>query len=57
MLILSRKEGESLVIGDNIRIFIMPNPNKNSRQVRIGIDAPRDIKVLRSELEKDDGNG
>jgi carbon storage regulator len=55
MLILSRKEGESLVIGDNIRIFIMPNPNQNSRQVRIGIDAPRDIKVLRSELEKRDG--
>ena len=51
MLILSRKPNESIRIGDDIKIYIMPNPNKNSQNVRIGIDAPREIKVLRSELE------
>jgi carbon storage regulator len=47
MLIITRKPGESLQIGDNITITV----TKISRgQVGLAIDAPRDIKVLREEL-------
>ena len=56
MLILTRKVGEGIRIGDDIKISIMPNPNSRSRQIRIGIEAPKHIKVLRNELEKDSGN-
>ena len=47
MLILTRKIGESILIGDNITIKVVET-GKNS--VRIGIDAPRDITVLRQEV-------
>ena len=49
MLVLSRKAGQELVIGDNIRITI----NKLSgNRVTLGIDAPDDIRIVRGELEK-----
>lgn len=47
MLILTRKIGESIVIGDDIIIKIVET-GKNS--IRIGIDAPREITVLRQEV-------
>lgn len=47
MLILSRKIGEALKIGDNIEIRIL---DINGGQIRIGIDAPKHINVVRSEL-------
>lgn len=47
MLILSRKIGERIMIGDNITITVVViEPGK----VRIGIEAPRDIPVYREEL-------
>ena len=50
MLVLSRKEGESVMIGENISITILSiDPGG---QVNIGISAPRDVLVLRSELQK-----
>ena len=48
MLILSRKKDEGIIIGDNIKIFI--NEIKNDGTVKIGIDAPKEIKVYREEL-------
>ena len=57
MLILSRKPNESIRIGDDIRVYIMPNPNKNSRQVRVGIEAPKYMRILRTELERGESNG
>lgn len=47
MLILSRKEGESIVIGDNIKVQIV---SSEKGVVKLGIDAPTDITILRSEL-------
>jgi carbon storage regulator len=47
MLVLSRKEGERIVIGDNITLVIS---KVNGNRVTIGIEAPRDIKVVRGEL-------
>ncbi|MCD4734677.1 MAG: carbon storage regulator CsrA [Bacteroidales bacterium] len=47
MLILTRKIGESIVIGDDIVIKVVET-GKNS--IRIGIDAPKEITVLRHEV-------
>jgi carbon storage regulator CsrA len=49
MLVLSRKVGQELVIGDNIRITV--NRVGGSR-VTLGITAPGDVRVVRGELER-----
>jgi len=53
MLVLSRKQGESIRIGDNITVHIV----KTGDKVRIGIDAPRNVNVVRSELVDDNAAG
>lgn len=50
MLVLSRKEGESLIIGDHISITILSI--ESGGQVNIGVSAPKEVLVLRSELQK-----
>lgn len=47
VLVLTRKKGEALVIGDNIKIVIL---SVSGDSVKVGIEAPRDVKILRSEL-------
>lgn len=47
MLILSRKLGESVRIDDNVRVMILEVKGK---QVRVGIEAPDEIKVHRAEI-------
>lgn len=47
MLVLTRKLMETLYIGDNIRITVVRLENG---QVRLGIDAPREVPVVRAEL-------
>lgn len=49
MLILTRKTGQGFSIGDDIVITIT---EVSGDKVRVGIDAPRDIKILRSELSE-----
>jgi carbon storage regulator len=47
MLVLSRKPGERILIGDNVAITVVRiGPNS----VRLGIDAPRDMNIVREEL-------
>jgi len=48
MLVLSRKREESIQISDNVVVTVL-DIRRNS--VRIGIDAPRDIPVLRTKLQ------
>ena len=47
MLVLTRKLGESITIGDNIKLLVV---DIEGNQVKIGIDAPRSIEVYREEL-------
>ena len=47
MLILQRKPGESLVIGNDITVSIVSVENG---RVQLAIDAPREVPILRSEL-------
>tara|TARA_X000000368_G_C22706246_1_gene568988 strand:- start:49 stop:222 length:174 start_codon:yes stop_codon:yes gene_type:complete len=47
MLVLSRKQHQSLVIGENIKITVL---ELKGNQVRIGIDAPESITVHREEI-------
>ena len=47
MLILTRKSGESLMIGEDISVTVL---GVKGNQVRIGINAPKDISVHREEI-------
>ena len=47
MLVLSRRVGEKIMIGDNIVVAVL---RVNGNQVSIGIDAPKDIPVHRGEI-------
>lgn len=49
MLILRRKKNESLLIGENIRVTVIDCANDG---VRLAIDAPRQISILREELSE-----
>lgn len=50
MLAVKRKKGESILIGDNIEITIVDIENAS---VKIAINAPRNITILRKELYKE----
>jgi carbon storage regulator len=47
MLVLSRKQGERIVIGDNIIITVV---SMDYGRVRLGIEAPREVEVWREEM-------
>ena len=49
MLILSRKVGETVYLNEDIEIKIV---EVSGDKVRLGIEAPKDVKVLRSELRQ-----
>ena len=48
MLVLSRKENQEIVIGEDVVIRVT---KINGNRVSIAIEAPRDIKILRGEIE------
>ncbi len=47
MLVLSRKLGEKIVIGDNILVTVV---KIDRNQIRIGIEAPQEVLVYREEI-------
>lgn len=50
MLVLTRKKGQALVIGSNIRVVVV---DVSGDYVRIGIDAPLEVSVYREELYRE----
>lgn len=58
MLILTRRVGESLMIGDEVSVTVL---GVKGVQVRIGIDAPKEVSVHRHEIyekiQKEKGTG
>lgn len=48
MLCLTRKRGEAIRIADEIRITVLETGNR----IRLGIDAPDDVEIVRAELDK-----
>jgi carbon storage regulator len=48
MLVLSRKEGQELLVGDDVRIVVT---RISGSRVTLGILAPEEVRVLRGELE------
>jgi carbon storage regulator len=49
MLVLSRKPGETIVIGDNIIIYLH---GIEGGRVKIGVEAPDDVPIVRGEIER-----
>jgi carbon storage regulator len=49
VLVLTRRLGEKLIIGGNVTVTIL---GVKGNQIRIGIDAPRDITVNREEIHQ-----
>ncbi len=50
MLVIKRKEGESILIGDDIEISVV---KAEDGTVRLAIDAPKEVTILRKELVKE----
>ena len=52
MLVLSRKPGEELVIGNDVRVHVV---RIVGNRVTLGVEAPREVKVRRAELPAREG--
>jgi carbon storage regulator len=49
VLVLTRRVGEKIIIGDNVTVSVL---GVKGHQIRIGIEAPRDVKVNREEIHQ-----
>lgn len=49
MLILTRRSGETIMIGDNVTVTVL---SVKGNQVRIGVNAPREMRVDREEIRE-----
>ena len=47
MLALTRKKGDSILVGDNVEIFVL---GIQGDQVKLGIEAPRNVSIYRKEV-------
>lgn len=47
MLVITRKKDEGFLIGENIKITVV---DVSGDRIKIGIDAPKDVKIIRNEL-------
>jgi len=52
MLVLTRKSGETILVGENITITVI----RTGHSVKIGVEAPVEVKILRGELTSKEGN-
>lgn len=50
MLVLSRRLDESIVIDGGIRVTVL---RIQGREIRLGVEAPRDVRIMRAELDED----
>lgn len=50
MLVLNRKPGESIILGDNIEVRIL---EIQDGKIKLGIEAPREVSILRKEVYDD----
>ena len=50
MLVLTRKENESIMIGDQVKVTVV---EASGGQIRLGIEAPQEIEIYREELYKE----
>lgn len=48
MLVLTRRSGESIVIGNDVRVRVL---GSSGSRVRLGIEAPLDVRILREKAE------
>ena len=48
MLVLSRKAGQEIVVGDNVRITVT---KVSGNRVTLGVEAPESVRILRGELQ------
>ena len=53
MLVLSRKVGEEVVIGDNIRVIVVA---VHGNQIRLGFQAPEHVTIFREEVLREPGH-
>ncbi len=51
MLVLTRRSGESILIGEEVRVRVL---GSSSTRVRLGIEAPLDVRILREKAEPND---
>lgn len=51
MLVIGRKPGEYVVIGDNIKVKVVKSEEGD---LRLAIDAPRDVRIVRGELYEEE---
>ena len=49
MLVLARRQGESLIIGDDIKVTVL---TIDKAQVKLGIEAPKDVVICREGVYK-----
>jgi len=47
MLVLTRRAGEKILVGENVTVTVL---GVKGNQIRIGIEAPRDVRVNREEI-------
>lgn len=50
MLVLSRKTGERIILGEGVSRIVLTVVEIDRGKMRIGIEAPKDVKIMREEL-------
>ena len=50
MLVLTRQQGESIILGEDIFIKVLETGGEPSNKVRIAIEAPEDVDIVRTEI-------